>query len=204
MAKRKSEPEEAIDPAVDGLRELELVFDPVLDLPVEKEDPSLPEIADNMALMANPTVLIFGNSPDADAVADLAAECGFSIERVSDAESAADCYVPDFERIVEICGIDRNYFICVFLDDVESCELVLSQCLASDAYYLGLYGDKQKCREVFERLRHDGVPDAELAPIAAPIGLDIGAETPWQSAVAIVAEMLAVKAGKLVGSRHKK
>lgn len=66
----------------------------------------------------------------------------------------------------------------------------------SGAGYLGMIGSRRKVRQVFERLRADGVSEEVLAQVYAPIGLDIGADSPAEIAVSAVAEMLAVLRGK--------
>ena len=61
--------------------------------------------------------------------------------------------------------------------------------------YVGLIGSRRRVRAAFIALRSAGVPDSELARLHAPIGLDIGAETPAEIAVAIAAELVAVRRG---------
>src|SRR5581483_8293948 len=65
--------------------------------------------------------------------------------------------------------------------------------------YLGLIGSRGKVARIYEALRADGVPAEQLARVHAPIGLDIGAVTPQEIAVSILAELIAVKHGKLRG-----
>jgi len=65
--------------------------------------------------------------------------------------------------------------------------------------YLGLIGSRAKVARIYEALRADGVPAEQLARVHAPIGLDIGAVTPQEIAVSILAELIAVKHGKLRG-----
>ncbi|MEP7133076.1 MAG: XdhC family protein, partial [Acidobacteriota bacterium] len=61
--------------------------------------------------------------------------------------------------------------------------------------YMGLIGSARKVRGVFEKLSGEGVPSETLSRIHAPIGLSIGAVTPEEIAVAILAEMIAVRRG---------
>ncbi|MBA2702785.1 MAG: XdhC family protein [Blastocatellia bacterium] len=65
--------------------------------------------------------------------------------------------------------------------------------------YVGLIGSKRRTRIVLERLREAGVSAEQLANVHAPIGLDIGAVTPEEVALAIIAEIVAVRRG---GSGH--
>ena len=71
---------------------------------------------------------------------------------------------------------------------------------APRARYLGLIGSSRKIRGVFDRLRERGTPADRLACVRAPIGLAIGAVTPEEIAVAILAEMTAVRRGVTVGA----
>ena len=71
-------------------------------------------------------------------------------------------------------------------------EVVLRQALATPAAYIGMIGSKRKVATVFERLRKAGFSDRDLARVHAPIGLDIGAETPAEIALAISAQVLSV------------
>jgi xanthine dehydrogenase accessory factor len=61
--------------------------------------------------------------------------------------------------------------------------------------YIGMIGSRRRVRAAFEALLAAGVPRTELASIHAPIGLEIGAETPAEIAVAIAAELVAVRRG---------
>ncbi len=58
--------------------------------------------------------------------------------------------------------------------------------------YIGMIGSRRKVRQVFEELRHCGVSEDALATVYAPIGLDIGADSPTEIAVSVVAEILAI------------
>jgi xanthine dehydrogenase accessory factor len=63
--------------------------------------------------------------------------------------------------------------------------------------YAGLIGSKAKVRRIFDELLAEGVAPDTLRTVHAPIGLDIGAITPQEIAVSIVAELIAVKHGKI-------
>ena len=66
--------------------------------------------------------------------------------------------------------------------------------------YVGLIGSKRRTSIVIDRLREAGVPDEQLKKIHAPIGLDIGAVTPEEVALAILAEIVAERRGAPGGS----
>jgi xanthine dehydrogenase accessory factor len=69
------------------------------------------------------------------------------------------------------------------------------------AKYVGLIGSKRKIRGVFDRLREEGVPEERIRRVRAPIGLEIGAVTPEEIAVSILAELTAQR--RAAGSRSR-
>lgn len=73
---------------------------------------------------------------------------------------------------------------------------VLAQALRTRAGYVGMIGSRRKRDAVYERLRGLGFGDADFARVHCPIGLDIGAETPEEIAVSIVAELIQARAGQ--------
>lgn len=86
--------------------------------------------------------------------------------------------------------------VCVLTHDVKFDVPALVEALASGAGYIGAMGSRGTHAERTERLREAGVDDAGLARISAPIGLDLGARTPEETAVAICAEIIAHRTGR--------
>jgi xanthine dehydrogenase accessory factor len=72
----------------------------------------------------------------------------------------------------------------------------LTTALASDAFYVGAIGSRRTQEKRRERLLEAGVTDEQLERLAGPAGLDLGAHTPAETAVSILAEVLAVRAGR--------
>ncbi len=79
----------------------------------------------------------------------------------------------------------------------EACLLAV---INLNADYVGLIGSKRRTNIVLERLRESGASDAALSAVHAPVGLDIGAVTPEEVALAIMAEIVAVRRGGGGGS----
>ena len=144
-------------------------------------------------------------------VARLAHSCGFVVDVVDDREEfsnagrfpmARHCRVlPGYENLVQTCDIGRRHFVAIITRGHSFDREALAQALTSHAQYVGMIGSRTKREQVYAALRKQGVPDAELAAVCCPIGLSIEAETPQQIAVAIVAELLAARAGTLVRLR---
>jgi xanthine dehydrogenase accessory factor len=72
----------------------------------------------------------------------------------------------------------------------------LKASLASDAYYVGALGSRRNQERRRERLLAEGLEEEAIDGIAGPSGLDVGAITPAETAVSILAEILAVRAGR--------
>src|SRR5438128_2254710 len=68
---------------------------------------------------------------------------------------------------------------------------------ARDLRYIGLIGSKAKVKKIFDALVEEGMPIECLSRIHAPIGLDIGAVSPEEIAVSILAELIAVRRGRM-------
>ncbi len=116
-------------------------------------------------------------------------------ERFSD---ASDIKLGDVEQIakeMEFC--DRD-FIAIVTRNHELDYHTLRQVIGKPAAYIGLIGSKTKRAQIFKKLENDGFSKADMDRIHTPIGLDIGAETPEEIAISILAEMIAVKNKKQV------
>ena len=150
---------------------------------------------------------IFGAGPDAAPLARLAEQLGWVVNAIDlrpprDGASAylpARCIAP--ERLGEL-RIDSNAACVVmshhYLQDLDA----LRYLLTTPARYIGMLGPRIRTEAMLAELRNTGapgVPQAGLGRIHAPVGLDIGAETPEEIAVAIVAEIRAETAGRAGG-----
>ena len=83
-------------------------------------------------------------------------------------------------------------------------EFCLRSLLDSPAGYLGVLGSRRRVRAVFHDLIDEGYTGNQLSRIFAPIGIDIGAQTPAEIAVSIMAELISLKRGKLGGHMKTK
>lgn len=95
--------------------------------------------------------------------------------------------------------IDERTAIIVLTHDAKFDVPLLMVALKSRAGYIGAMGSRRTHADRVAHLRESGVTDAELERINAPIGLDIGARTPEETAISIAAEIIALRAGRQGG-----
>jgi xanthine dehydrogenase accessory factor len=100
------------------------------------------------------------------------------------------------EAFARLGGIDRATAIAVVTHDPKLDDAALLLALASEAGYIGAMGSRRAQERRRERLLTHGIAEADLARIAAPIGLDLGAMSAEETAVSIVAELIAVRNGR--------
>ena len=135
----------------------------------------------------------------------MAADAGFRIHVVDDREKFANAErFPDAEAI-EVDDIGA-WLHRADLQPTASAVVVtrghthdfeaIRALAARDLRYLGLIGSRAKVARIFDALQAEGLPIEGLARVHAPIGLDIGAVTPAEIAVSILAELIAVRHGK--------
>ncbi len=138
-------------------------------------------------------------------VARLAQLVGFRVHVVDDREKFANAdRFPDAEIVVDDIGewlgraeLPASAYVVVVTRGHRYDHEAMKHLAARPARYLGLIGSRAKVLRIFEALADDGVPTDRLAAVHAPIGLDIGAVTPAEIAVSIVAELVAVRSGRI-------
>ena len=91
--------------------------------------------------------------------------------------------------------VDARTVICVLTHDPKFDVPLLEVALRTDAAYIGAMGSRRTHDDRLARLREEGVTEEALARLASPIGLDIGARTPEETAVSIAAEIVAHRWG---------
>jgi xanthine dehydrogenase accessory factor len=153
-----------------------------------------------------PRLVIFGAVDYAAALAKLARAAGWrpfvcdprsqfaTPARFPDADAVIAAW-PD-EAFASIGGIDRATYIAVLTHDPKLDDAALSIALRSDAPYVGAMGSRRAQAQRRERLLAAGLGEELLERIAAPIGLDLGAVTPEETALSIMSEVVAVRNGR--------
>ena len=149
-------------------------------------------------------VAVIGGGHVGQAVAAAAKRAGFRVIVVDDRSEmvTADRFPSADARLaggVDLLEgdlvIDEATFVVVVTRGHRFDEEWVKAVVGVGPRYIGMIGSGEKVRRAFEELRSEGVSESSLAAIHAPIGLDIGAETPDEIAVSIVAEMIAVRHG---------
>jgi xanthine dehydrogenase accessory factor len=106
---------------------------------------------------------------------------------------AREVIAEDFERAMAKVDPDENSFVVIVTRGHRDDMRCLRWAVDTRARYVGMIGSKRKVISVYSELEKDGVAREKLERVNAPIGLEIGAITPEEIAVAIVAEMIAVR-----------
>jgi xanthine dehydrogenase accessory factor len=155
-----------------------------------------------------PTLLIFGAVHVAQPLTRMAKALGFRVivtdarakllteERFPEADQIVLAW-PD-EAIAQI-PIEPNTYVAILTHDPKFDEPALLGTLETRARYIGAVGSRKTNRDRRERLRAAGASNESLSRIRGPIGLNIGAETPEEMAISILAEIIAVRHGRTGG-----
>ena len=151
-----------------------------------------------------PTLVIFGGVHIAAALVPLAKSLGYrtvvadgreaflSRERFPDADELVLAWPEEaFAKV----GLDAASYVCLLSHDPKFDEPALEIALRSPAAYVGAIGSKKTQAIRRDRLKAAGFTEAELARLRGPIGLDLGGRQPAETALAILAEMTAVRYG---------
>jgi xanthine dehydrogenase accessory factor len=110
---------------------------------------------------------------------------------------------PDVDRLVvgwpdevaDEIGLGRNDAVAVLTHDVKFDEPAIVEALRRGCRYVGAVGSRKTQAERRARLQDAGVPTEELARLRGPIGLDLGGRAPAETAIAIIAEVVAERYG---------
>ncbi len=185
-----SVPDRARRMAGDGLADL--VSDGVSeDAPVYFVEPLKPP----------PSVLIFGAGHCGRAIGELATSAGFRVHLLEDRPAflqhehtawASGLHHVDYAALP---AVDSSSYVVIVTRGHEHDLTILRQVIGGKSAYLGMIGSERKRHLFSKTLRTEGVTEDDLDRLRSPMGLAIGADTPEEIAVAVVAEMIAVRRG---------
>ncbi len=155
-------------------------------------------------LAAAAQLLILGAGHIAVPLAQLGKMLGFTVTVVDDRASFAnrerfpsadDIIVGDFDQVLRNYPWVPNTYVVLVTRGHEFDVVSLRHILYWDVAYIGMIGSKRRVWAVHKLLHDEGMPVARLQRLHAPIGIDIGAETPAEIAVSIAAEIVKIRRG---------
>lgn len=156
----------------------------------------------------SPELFVIGAGHVGYHLARIAQEVGFKLHVVDDREKFASrdrfpdahaVIVEDIPAWIARSALPAHAYVVVVTrghtNDLDAMRALAPR----ELRYLGLIGSRAKIARIYDELTREGMPPELLASVHAPIGLDIGAVTPQEIAVSILAELIAVKHGKVPG-----
>ena len=156
-----------------------------------------------------PRLIVFGGGHVGARVAEAASFAGWRVTVVDDRPDFADparlpfaerAVVCDFHDLPATLVVDADTYIVVATRGHQHDALIVEQLAGRELRYLGMLGSRRKVALTWRLLEGAGVSRPRLDAIHAPVGLSIGADTPEEIAVSIVAEMISVRRA---GSRRR-
>ncbi len=157
-----------------------------------------------------PRVIIFGAGHVGREIARLASAAGFYVfltddradfanrERVPDAD---EIIVGSFHEVLDGLRVDSDDYVLAVTRGHAFDANIIERTAASPARFVGMLGSKRKRSVIWKALSRAGVSSAALARVQSPIGIEIGADTPAEIAVSVVAELIRVR--RLGKSSHQ-
>jgi xanthine dehydrogenase accessory factor len=146
------------------------------------------------------TAYLFGAGHVAQPTARLAAMVNFQVWVLDDRKDYADPgrfpeahrvkVLNSFERAFTDLAVTSDSYVVIFTHGHLHDKIVLAQALTTDAGYIGMIASRRKRNTIYDALRAEGVSQTQIDRVHSPIGLAIGAETPEEIGVSIVAEMI--------------
>ncbi len=155
-------------------------------------------------------LLIFGAGFDAIPLADFAKNLGWRVSVVDHRgafatlerfPNADEIIISHPENLAEKLNFDQDSVAVVMTHNYEKDREIMKFLLKQDLQYIGALGPKRRTEKLLEELKADGfeIEDSKLENLYAPIGLDIGADTPEAIALSIVAEIRSVLSNRTGG-----
>jgi xanthine dehydrogenase accessory factor len=153
-------------------------------------------------VIPQPQAYIFGGGHVSKSISKVASMAGFATVIVDDREAFANAerfpeaeatYAEEYEEVFPKLPITSSSYIIIVTRGHRDDMRVLRWAITTQARYISMIGSKRKTISVVHELEKEGFPRDAFERIFAPMGLDIGAESPEEIAVSVVAEMIAVR-----------
>ncbi|MGH9662779.1 MAG: XdhC family protein [Bryobacteraceae bacterium] len=149
-----------------------------------------------------PRALVFGAGHISKSLCKVASLAGFSVTVVDDREAfanqerfpdASEIHAAEYEEVFPKLEITQMCYVIIVTRGHRDDMRVLRWAVGTPARYVSMIGSKRKVIGVVKELEKEGIGRAALEKIYAPMGLEIGAISPEEIAVSVVAEMIAVR-----------
>jgi xanthine dehydrogenase accessory factor len=161
-------------------------------------------------ILPQPGVFIFGAGHISKSLATVASLAGFRVTVVDDRENFAsrerfpaadEVLAGEYETLFPALPVNESSYLIVVTRGHRDDMRVLRLAIGTPARYIAMIGSKRKVIGVIRELEKEGIPPAAFERIYAPMGLEIGAVTPEEIAVSVLAEMIAVRRNAAPGWR---
>ena len=153
-------------------------------------------------VVPQPAAYVFGAGHISKSLSKIASMAGFRTVVVDDREmfanrdrfpEADEVHAGEYEEIFPKLVINESSYIVIVTRGHRDDMRVLKWAVSTNARYISMIGSKRKVINVIRELEKEGIPASSFERIFAPMGFDIGAITPEEIAVSVVAEMIAMR-----------
>ncbi len=153
-------------------------------------------------VIPSPVALIFGAGHVSRAISKVATVAGFSTVIIDDREcfanaerfpEATETHAGEYETIFPKLSVTQSTYIVIVTRGHRDDMRVLRWAAGTQPRYLAMIGSRRKTISIIRELEKEGMPRSAFESLHAPMGLNIGAITPEEIAVSVVAEMIAVR-----------
>src|SRR5580692_3388462 len=153
-------------------------------------------------VVPQPRAFIFGGGHVSKSLSKVANLAGFSTTIIDDREAfanaerfpeAEETYAEEYESVFPKLPITSTSYLIIVTRGHRDDMRVLRWAVSTPAKYIAMIGSKRKTISVVHELEKEGIPREMFERVFAPMGLEIGAETPEEIAISVVGEMIAIR-----------
>jgi xanthine dehydrogenase accessory factor len=154
------------------------------------------------AIVPQPQAFIFGGGHISRSLAKVASLAGFGTAVIDNRESFAnrerfpeadEIHAEEYEDVYSKLNINSNSYLIIVTRGHRDDMRVLRWAITTNARYIAMVGSKRKVYAIMKEFEKDGIARESLERIYSPMGLEIGAITPEEIAISVLAEMIAVR-----------
>ncbi len=153
-------------------------------------------------VIPQPRALIFGGGHVSKSISKVATLAGFATSVIDNREAFANAerfpeaeatYAEEYEEVFPKLTVNGSTYLVIVTRGHRDDMRVLRWAVTTPARYVAMIGSKRKTISVVKELEKDGIPREAFDKVFAPMGFEIGAETPEEIAISVVAEMIAMR-----------